>query len=368
MSKIIGQPQLLKKVNATEIERIIREKGPISKPALSKVTGLSLPTVNKVVSALEVDEKVKAVGLMGKGAGRRANVYVANQKAGHYLIIYYQSGDFICSITDLAGEENCNYRREHTPKKNSALKTLFAIIDDMLAHCENEVKAIGIGVPGVVKMSNVLTNIPSIPELDGANLKQILEDKYEIPTYIENDIKLTAVGYYHNHYKKKFSDMIYLYVGSGLGSGIIINKKLHKGPTSFAGEFGYMLMNTSKFKETDELKLNLEERILELESRKKVTLSDEERRIIEDEICRLVTTAVINIVCILNPEVVVLGGESINEQIAHEIGNKILDYISYDNLPQVIYDPDCLSGIDGTKNMCISHVSSGLKVIKENGV
>jgi len=365
LKKIIGQPQLLKRVNAGEIESIIKDKGPISKPALAKITGLSLPTVNKVVSALEVEQKVKAVGLMGEGAGRRANVYVANQQAGHYLIIYYQNGSFICSVTDLAGEEKYHDRKEYNLKKDKVLKALFTIIEDMMQQCEHEVKAIGIGVPGVVKKSNILTNIPNIPKLEGINLKAIMEEKFEVPTFVENDIKLTAVGYYHSHYKKKYSDMIYLYVGNGLGSGIIINKKLHKGPMSFAGEFGYMLMDI-----TDKhlSKLNLEERIQQLENRKKQATLYEEKKSIEEEICQLVTTAVINIVCILNPEVVVLGGESIHAAMYKEISNRILDYISYDNLPKVTYDPDCLSGIEGTKNMCISHISTSLKIIKEKGV
>lgn len=368
MEKFIGQPKMLKKVNSAEIERFITEMGPISKPALAKLTGLSLPTVNKVVASLEAEMKVKAVGLMGQGAGRKATVYVANQQAGHYLIIYYQDGDFICSITDMAGEESCDYNMVHTPKKNSALRTLFSIIEEMAELCENEVKAIGIGVPGVVRRDDVITAIPAIPELDGINLKKTIEDKYEIPTFVENDIKLTAVGYYHNHFKKKYSEIIYIYLGSGLGSGIIMNSKLYKGHTGFAGELGFMRMDVPKGDLEPVEKATMEDRILALETLSNSDPADQLIVEIELEITRLITASLTNIISVLNPQVIVLGGDKITQNICKNVYDELYDYISSENVPKIEYDPDCLSGIDGTVNMCISNVSAGLKIVREKGV
>jgi len=369
MKKIIGQPNLLKRMNSEEIESIIAEKGPISKPELSKLSGLSLPTVNKLVLALENEEKVKAVGLMGQGAGRKATVYVSNNQSGNYLIMYYQNDNFICSITDMSGEEQHRYEQKFTPDKNNVVETLFEIVNLGFSHCESEVKAIGVGVPGVVKEDGVITNIPNIPELEGINLKALFEEHYKIPTFVENDIKLTAVGYYHSNCKDKYKDMIYVYIGKGLGSGIIINKKLHKGPSSFAGEFGYMLMASGISEEGSGLKrTNLEEQIISYEQKKQTTFDEDEIKVIDKKMSQLIMTSVINMICILNPEVVVIGGEIMNETIFSNVEKNIAEYISEDNRPVMKYDMACTSGIEGAKNMCISNISSSFRVVRESGV
>jgi len=104
METIIGQPQVLKKINIEQLESLIYEKGPLSKPELARLSGLSLPTVNKLVRQLEEEGKVKSIGLMGSGAGRKANVYVANEQLGNYIILYYQNNTIICCLADITGE------------------------------------------------------------------------------------------------------------------------------------------------------------------------------------------------------------------------------------------------------------------------
>ena len=74
-----GKPQVLKQYNTSMIQRLIMEKGPITKPELSHLTNLSLPTVNKIVDEL-VTEKIVMEDMIqtGAGAGIKAMAYVVN--------------------------------------------------------------------------------------------------------------------------------------------------------------------------------------------------------------------------------------------------------------------------------------------------
>ena len=91
---LVGKPKLLKEVNRDIIKDMIFEEGPITKPELAKASNLSLPTVNKIVDGLERDGIVRQDGITGSSSGKKAKQYVANEKAGNMIILYYLNGAF----------------------------------------------------------------------------------------------------------------------------------------------------------------------------------------------------------------------------------------------------------------------------------
>ncbi len=80
-----------------------------------------------------------------------------------------------------------------------------------------------------------VVNIPSWKKIP---LQKLMEDRYNIPVYVENDANCFALGEFYFGKGKDHTSMIGLTIGTGLGSGIIINKKLYAGKNGGAGEFG----------------------------------------------------------------------------------------------------------------------------------
>jgi glucokinase len=123
------------------------------------------------------------------------------------------------------------------------VQQLFAFIDGLIT---DKVASIGIGVPGLVNEEKGLifdvVNIPSWTELP---LRHLVEERYALPVFINNDANCFALGEYYfgkgapiaakNNAQHTF---IGLTLGTGLGSGIIINGKLYSGRNCGAGEFG----------------------------------------------------------------------------------------------------------------------------------
>ncbi|MFI5159900.1 MAG: ROK family protein [Sphingobacteriales bacterium] len=120
--------------------------------------------------------------------------------------------------------------------EEQVLEDVYSLIDALI---DDEVKAIGIGVPSVVDVKlGIVYDVVHIPSWKEVHLKELLEKKYKIPVFVNNDANCFALGEHYFGKGKGFSDMIGLTIGTGLGAGVIINKHLYAGKNCGAGEFG----------------------------------------------------------------------------------------------------------------------------------
>ena len=120
--------------------------------------------------------------------------------------------------------------------EEQVLQDVFTIIDALIT---SDVEAIGIGVPSVVDVEKgIVYDVQHIPSWKEVHLKQILEEKYHIPVYVNNDANCFALGELYFGAGMGNKNLIGLTLGTGLGAGIIINSRLYAGPNCGAGEFG----------------------------------------------------------------------------------------------------------------------------------
>jgi len=118
-------------------------------------------------------------------------------------------------------------------------KILEEIINSIYSVFDDNVAGIGIGVPSLVDVSKgIVYNVQNIPSWDEVHLKNILEEQFGIPVYVNNDANCFTVGEKYFGKGKRFSNMVGLTLGTGLGAGIIINNRLYSGTNCGAGEFG----------------------------------------------------------------------------------------------------------------------------------
>jgi glucokinase len=103
---------------------------------------------------------------------------------------------------------------------------------------------VGIGVPGPIDAaSGIVIRLTNMgPTWDGFPLAQTLERHLKLPVVLENDVNVGAVGEHSFGAGRGTADMVALFVGTGLGGGVILGGKLHTGFRGSAGEVGHMLV------------------------------------------------------------------------------------------------------------------------------
>lgn len=118
----------------------------------------------------------------------------------------------------------------------NVLEDLFSVIDKLI---DDSVTAIGIGVPGLVDSEKGLVyDVMNIPSWKEVALQKMMNDRYHLPIFINNDANCFALGEFYFGKGKGYNSVIGLTIGTGLGAGLILNKKLFTGKNFGAGEFG----------------------------------------------------------------------------------------------------------------------------------
>jgi glucokinase len=119
---------------------------------------------------------------------------------------------------------------------DDVLADFYLLIDALI---DQDVVTIGVGVPSVVDLEKgIVYDVQHIPSWKEVPLKEILETKYKIPVFVNNDANCFALGEYYFGKGKGKDNMIGLTIGTGLGAGAIVHKHLFAGPNCGVGEFG----------------------------------------------------------------------------------------------------------------------------------
>ena len=199
---------------------------------------------------------------------------------------------------------------------------------------------VGIAVSGTGQINGMIGKViggnPIIPNWIGTNLVKILEEKYNLPAVLENDVNCVALGEKWIGAGKNLKNFICLTIGTGIGGGIILNNQLFRGENFVAGEFGHILIKKGEFeqfasttalirlvKERTGKTLNGKE-IFDLEKKEIV----EYQEVISEWIENL-TDGLSSIVYCFNPANIILGGGVIGqgEPLINRIKNSLFKKI-----------------------------------------
>ena len=226
--------------------------------------------------------------------------------------------------------------------KTEASKGLNNILNkiDNIFKRYKENNPVGIAVSGTGQINGMIGKViggnPIIPNWIGANLVKILEEKYNLPAVLENDVNCVALGEKWIGAGKDLSNFICLTIGTGIGGGIILNNQLFRGENFVAGEFGHILIKKGEFeqfasttalirlvKERTGKTLNGKE-IFDLEKKEIV----EYQEVISEWIENL-TDGLSSIVYCFNPANMILGGGVIEqgEPLINRIKNSLFKKI-----------------------------------------
>lgn len=139
------------------------------------------------------------------------------------------------------GGEIIEKRSKLLTEKDSLAATLSQLTELIRPLTSYSVSGIGIGVPSVVDVEKgIVYDVVNIPSWKRVELKEILENEFSIPVSINNDVNCFTMGEYRFGTAQSYQSVVGLSIGTGMGSGIIINDKLYMGANCGAGEMGML--------------------------------------------------------------------------------------------------------------------------------
>ncbi|MBL0224956.1 MAG: ROK family protein [Geobacteraceae bacterium] len=116
-------------------------------------------------------------------------------------------------------------------------------LKDMAASRMRQVESIGIGIPGLIGRDGTIHSSVNMQPLDGFNLAASIEARTGLPTVCGNDANVIALGEQRFGAGRSFSSCLVVTIGTGLGSGLILDGKLWTGSGGFAAEFGHVTVD-----------------------------------------------------------------------------------------------------------------------------
>lgn len=171
-----------------------------------------------------------------------------------YIVVVDLGGTkILATVINLKGEIISRLKKSTNPKdKNqSILKRIISTIEDSVISANlnmNLIEGIVIGVPGSLNPETGIVNLAPNLGWKNFNVVEPLQNHFKKRILIENDANLGTLGIYNYELNSKCKNIVAIFVGTGVGAGLIIDGKLYYGKNFFAGEIGHIKVKENGYK------------------------------------------------------------------------------------------------------------------------
>jgi glucokinase len=376
-------PTLQEKINRSIIFHYIRNNKNVTRAKISRDLKISGPTVSRIIERLVRENYVIETESLISKVGKRPIKLEINPEKGFVVGVDLAKENLKVAITNFKEEMVKKYQGfTFTGDKYKNLNKLIRTIDEFLSDFKDkniqegqsfDLKAISVALPASTDIkTGLVIDSPTFEEWKDLDIIGELGRAFRVPIYVENDVNLSVLGEKRYGIARDYENVIFIEVSKGVGAGIIINNHLFKGSTGLAGEIECMITNPknleSEIKDKRWLSKNAsfhsikdrakhaigkgrESAILgmvdnDMDKIDSLTVCEAAqgsdtlaREIIEDMI-KILSIAVINCTLLINPQIIVIGGElsniaNVNELFIEPIKIFMRKSIPYD-FPEIV--------------------------------
>jgi glucokinase-like ROK family protein len=223
----------------------VRSHGSTTRPALVRGTGLSRAVVTQRVAEL-VDYGLVVEGELGPSSGGRSpRLLRFTADAGHLLVADLGATSVDVALSDLSGTILAHTQ---VPCDIAAgPEYVLARVDELFVRTlvsagplPGSLWGIGVGVPGPVEFeSGRPISPPIMPGWDRYAIRERFA-KYRVPVWVDNDVNIMALGERRAGIAEGHDNVVFIKIGTGIGAGIVVGGKLHRGAQGCAGDVGHI--------------------------------------------------------------------------------------------------------------------------------
>jgi glucokinase-like ROK family protein len=351
MNKVVkGSFELMKKLNVEAILKVIKEYGRLSRADIAKLTGLTPASVTNITKILIESDYLIERGIGESSGGRPPILLEINIKARYVIGVSIGVGNIEVALTDLGANirlKKSLYIDERNTDEENVFIHLINLINEVLEISEvdrRKIAGIGVAMHGIVNPILGISQYAPYYKWKNINIKSILEEKFDYPVFVDNDVRAIALGESLFGVAKGIENFIEINISNGIGAGIIIDNKPYYGMDYSAGEIGHIVVEQDGALckcgnygclESVASNKSIERRVIrsikqgissslvdDIEDIEKITIKDiliaalkgdELSNVVLKEASRYIGVGISSLVTILNPKLIVMVGDIFDE-------------------------------------------------------
>ena len=236
--------EIIRDSNRKKILSLIAEKREYTKQDISKEIGVSIPTVITNINELIAKGLVEEAGVAGSTGGRKPIIvrFLPDSKYSFGVEFTLNNVRVILTNLDAKIKFDTSFEVENFKNIDFIIEKVHEIISSVVEEKkinEEDILGIGFSLPGTVNEESLILELaPNIAmkNVDFSRFSEILK----FPIYIENEANSAAIGELTLGIAKKMRNLVYMSINEGIGAGIVIEDHLYKGKNKRAGELGHM--------------------------------------------------------------------------------------------------------------------------------
>lgn len=241
-----GDPSLLRRINSAVVLHALRATDAATLTEITRVTGLSRPTVEGVVEGLieagYVVEKAADESVVRR-QGRPARRFRFRAEAGHLLGVDVGAHRVAALLADLDGRILGSITKDvdEAAAADERLERVRTAVAELLRRAgvaRGSLRAVGVATPGIVEADGTVRLGAALPEWTGLRLGERLSRSFKCPVLVENDANAAAVAEHWKGAATESDDVVFVLAGLSPGAGSLIGGQLHRGFGGAAGEIG----------------------------------------------------------------------------------------------------------------------------------
>lgn len=330
--------------NRANVMKMLMLYSPISRIELSKITGLSKMTLTNIINIFMEENLVVETEKDTSTVSGRKPIMLELTNDGMVSVGIYISRKSVHGCVLSVGGNILEHTKQPLNRDENAVSLMNKVYDitqSLIASVSNA-KIAGIGVACIGPLdinTGTLLNPPNFYGIKTVPIRDMLEDKFQLPVYIDNDMNVSALAEKYFGLAKEMKDFIYLGVTDGIGSGIIVNNRLLLGDKGFAGEIGHTTIHfegkicscgqkgcLEQYADCSAVVKNAQEilqrdNITYKEIAKAMQDGDKQCKALIEKQCQYLSYAIINLINLFDPESIILGHD-----IAHS-GEFVINYL-----------------------------------------
>lgn len=344
-----AKPELIRRINRTLILDLLRLDGPLSRSDIATLSGMSLPAVSRTIADLIVDGWVSEIGAGTSSGGRRPILLQFNPRAGFVVSVDVTPYRLLGGVADLSGELLLTESEVPDELGQPLLDQVATLIERLMEAAgvtRDSLTGIGLSVPGIPNPTG--THVGWAPALQWQDVPagEVLRERFGCSVVVQNDVDALLLGEQWRGAAAGVRHALAVNVGSGLGAAVLVDGRLYRGRDGAVGEIGYWLTHPDQeprpkgfgHLESQIAVGSLVERWAAQARFKsddrgaimtalvaKALAGDVPTRQLVVETARLAGMVLANLVSLLNPEIVIFGGEALRlEQLILPVLNEMV--------------------------------------------